>query len=127
MIRLSQASLTRRRSSRPLRWSAWCATLLLSAGSGWSLAAASPGGVQVTQRGPAIQTGEVALQRGATVRFVNDDGALLHHAYSKGDGFSFDIGEQASGTAVEVRFPTAGTFTVLCGIHPKMRLQVVVR
>lgn len=93
----------------------------------WGLAAAAPGAVDVAQRGRAFQPGELALQRGAMVRFVNDDGSLLHHAYAKGDGFSFDIGEQAPGTAVEVRFPTAGTFTVLCGIHPKMRLQVVVR
>lgn len=103
------------------------AACLAAAASGWSLAAYAEDVVQVAQRGRAFQPGELELRRGATVRFVNDDGRLLHHAYAKGDGFSFDTGEQAAGTAVDVRFSTPGTFTVQCGIHPKMRLQVSVR
>ncbi len=39
----------------------------------------------------------------------------------------FDLGEQAPGQAIEERFTTTGAFTVLCGIHPKMRLAVMVR
>jgi len=83
--------------------------------------------VTVTQSNRMFQPLQVEVARGGTIRFVNDDGQLLHHAYSKSPTFSFDSGEQAPGQAIEERFTTTGTFTVLCGIHPKMRLAVVVR
>lgn len=107
------------------RWLAFAC--MLSAMLGYGLAAYAQDVVQVAQRGRSFAPGELELRRGATVRFVNDDGKLLHHVYSKGDGFQFDIGEQAPGAAVDVRFVVPGTFTVLCGIHPRMRLQVLVR
>ncbi len=81
----------------------------------------------VSQRGRAFQPNEIQLQAGDTVSFINDDQQLLHHAYLTASGFSFDTGEQEPGTTARVRFTTAGTFTVLCGIHPKMRLSVTVR
>lgn len=81
----------------------------------------------VTQAHRKFQPQEVEVARGGTIRFVNDDGQLLHHIYSTSSAFSFDSGEQEPGKAIEERFPVAGTFTVLCGIHPKMRLSVTVR
>ena len=80
----------------------------------------------MTQANRKFQPQQVELERGGTIRFVNDDGQLLHHIYSTSPTFSFDSGEQEPGKAVETRFPVAGTFTVLCGIHPKMRLVVTV-
>ncbi len=90
-------------------WAAWAATLT------------------VAQHGRAFQPNEIQLNAGDVADFVNDDRDLLHHAYLKTPGFSFDTGEQEPGTTAHVRFTTPGTFTVLCGIHPKMRLSVVVR
>ena len=58
---------------------------------------------------------------------MNDDGDLIHHVQLAADGFGFDSGEQPSGTKTDVRFTKAGTFTVLCGIHPRMKLAVNVR
>ncbi len=80
----------------------------------------------VTQANRKFQPQQIEVARGGTVRFVNDDGQLLHHIYSTSPAFSFDSGEQEPGKTVEERFPVAGTFTVLCGIHPKMRLLVTV-
>lgn len=97
-------------------------TLILGAWAAW--AADTP---TVTQANRKFQPQQVEVARGGAVRFVNDDGQLLHHLYSTSPAFSFDSGEQEPGRIVEERFPVAGTFTVLCGIHPKMRLVVTVR
>ena len=79
---------------------------------------------QVSQKGRAFQPGELTIRRGETVQIVNDDGDLLHHAYVDSEGFSFDTGDQEPGSKTDVLFPVAGTFSVLCGIHPKMKLTV---
>lgn len=104
-----------------------CAAFILTAGCTWALQAWAADPMQVTQKNRAFQPKEVEIGRGDTLRFVNDDGYLLHHVYSKSDAFSFDTGEQPPGTAINVRFPAAGSYTVLCGIHPRMRLVVSVR
>ena len=95
------------------------APLGASAGSGLGAAL-----YQVSQKGRAFQPGELTIRRGETVQIVNDDGDLLHHAYVESEGFSFDTGDQEPGSKTDVLFPVAGTFSVLCGIHPKMKLTV---
>ena len=70
---------------------------------------------------------ELSITAGDTLVFVNDDGELLHHAYVRSDTFSFDIGEQAPGTQVPVRFTRPGSFQVRCDIHPRMVLDVTVK
>ena len=81
----------------------------------------------VSQKDRVFQPGTLTIARGDTVRIVNDDGELLHHAYVKTPQFSFDSGEQEPGSKTDVVFSVAGTFTVLCAIHPKMRLVVTVK
>ena len=83
--------------------------------------------VTVTQRGRAFQPAALEINAGDRVKVVNDDGDLLHHAYVDAATLKFDSGEQEPGTSLEIAFPVAGTFDVLCGIHPKMRLVVTVR
>jgi plastocyanin len=95
------------------------APLGASAGSGLGAAL-----YQVSQKGRAFQPGELTIRRGETVQIVNDDGDLLHHAYVDSERFSFDSGDQEPGSKIDVLFPVAGTFSVLCGIHPKMKLTV---
>lgn len=79
---------------------------------------------KVTQRGRAFQPSEISVKQGDTVQFINDDGDLLHHAYLNSDKFSFDTGDQEPGSKSDVVFSKKGDFTVLCGIHPKMKLVV---
>jgi plastocyanin len=78
----------------------------------------------ISQKDQAFNPREIAIRRGETLRFVNDDGELLHHAYLSTDTFSFDSGDQQPGSQFEVVFSVPGDFTVLCGIHPKMKLTV---
>jgi plastocyanin len=81
----------------------------------------------VQQRGRMFDPDEVALKKGDTLRIVNNDADLLHHAYVESASFNFDSGEQQPGTSVDIKFTQAGQFEVLCGIHPKMRLAVTVK
>jgi plastocyanin len=88
----------------------------------WSAAGTSPH--QVSQKGRAFKPGELTVRRGETVQIVNDDGDLLHHAYVESERFSFDSGDQEPGSKTDVVFSVSGTFFILCGIHPKMKLTV---
>ena len=78
----------------------------------------------VSQKGRAFTPLDVALNRGDTVLIVNDDADLRHHAYIDSDKFTFDSGDQEPGSKTSIAFPVAGTFEVLCAIHPKMKLIV---
>jgi plastocyanin len=80
----------------------------------------------VSQKDQAFHPGQLDIKRGETVEIVNDDGDLLHHAYVESKSFNFDSGDQEPGAKVDIVFPIAGSFTVLCGIHPKMKLHVQV-
>jgi len=119
MVKISNTRLSRREGGL-IGFAAACLCLL----SGLALADCSPGRFQVSQRGRAFRPGELSVNRGDVVQIVNDDGDLLHHAYIESDRFSFDSGDQEPGSKVDVAFTVAGNFTVLCGIHPKMKLLV---
>ncbi|KAB1074092.1 plastocyanin [Methylobacterium planeticum] len=78
----------------------------------------------VSQKGRAFLPVSLAVERGETVTIVNDDSDLLHHLYVESDRFTFDSGDQMPGSRTAITFTEAGTFQVLCGIHPKMKLAV---
>ena len=80
----------------------------------------------ISQKGREFEPREIMIKRGETLKFINDDGDLLHHAYLKSEAFSFDSGDQTPGSKFEVVFTVTGQFTVRCAIHPKMKLVVVV-
>lgn len=81
----------------------------------------------ISQKGKRFGPGDVALHVGEHITIVNDDGDLVHHAYIEADAFAFDSGDIEPGAKAVVAFPKWGDFTVLCGIHPKMKLTVRVR
>jgi plastocyanin len=81
----------------------------------------------ISQKNREFKPGEIAIQRGEALQFVNDDGDLLHHIYPNASAFKFDSGDQQPGSKFDVTFTVAGDFTVLCAIHPKMKLLVHVK
>jgi plastocyanin len=81
----------------------------------------------VSQKGREFHPGEMTIKRGETIKVINDDADLLHHAYIDSPTFSFDSGDQTPGTVTPIVFTVAGTFNVLCAIHPKMLLVVHVQ
>jgi len=90
-------------------------------------AALAAGPYQISQKSRKFQPGQITITRGEALRFINDDGELLHHAYLKSPDFQFDSGDQKPRSHFDVTFPVAGNFTVLCAIHPKMKLLVNVK
>jgi plastocyanin len=103
-----------------------CFTLvMLIGGAAWT--AQPPPLYMVSQKGRAFHPLTLSINRGDTVQIVNDDGDLLHHAYVESDTFNFDSGDQLPGSRTDVIFSVPGTFNVLCGIHPKMKLVVEVK
>ena len=87
-------------------------------------AALGAGPYAISQKDREFRPAEISIKRGEVLRFVNDDGELLHHAYLSTDTFSFDSGDQQPGSKFDVAFPVPGDYMVLCGIHPKMKLAV---
>jgi plastocyanin len=106
------------------KFGAFAAGTILAILGGFALAVSGPTPYQVSQKGRAFMPGELTIRHGATVQIVNDDADLLHHAYVDSERFTFDSGDQEPGSKTDVTFPVAGTFSVLCGIHPKMKLTV---
>ncbi len=108
----------------------WRFALLLSAGASIAIlglasaAALQPAQTQISQKGRAFRPGEINIHKNAPLEILNDDGDLLHHAFVESDQFNFDSGDQEPGSKVQIVFPVIGTFDVLCGIHPKMKLIV---
>ncbi len=88
--------------------------------------ALAAGPYPISQKNREFQPDQIAIKRGEALRFINDDGELLHHAYLTSPVFQFDSGDQKPGSSFEVVFPMAGNFTVRCAIHPKMKLVVKV-
>ena len=78
----------------------------------------------VSQQNQIFTPGELTIKQGETVEIVNDDGDLLHHLYIDSKKLQYDSGDQEPGAKVDITFPVTGTFDVLCGIHPKMRLAI---
>ena len=83
--------------------------------------------LQVSQHGLQFRPGAISIDRGDTVRVINDDGEVRHHAYVTSPQFSFDSGDQEPGHHSDITFTIAGHFPVLCAIHPRMRLDVDVK
>jgi plastocyanin len=112
--------------SRPTLYAAAFAAMLPSLmGIGW--AAATSKEHVVSQLGRTFKPAELHIRRGETVQILNDDGDLLHHVYLESSDFKFDSGDQGPGSRTNIMFPKVGSYTVLCAIHPKMRLIVHVK
>jgi len=90
----------------------------------WTLAGVAATQYIVSQKGREFRPHEITLNRGETITIVNDDADLRHHAYIDADNFKFDSGDQEPGSKTPITFTVAGTFDVLCAIHPKMELIV---
>ena len=89
-------------------------------------AAAASDIVLVEQRGRAFKPGNLDVARGQVVRFTNED-PFIHQVYVSDDKFRHDSGLQKPGATEDIAFTEAGTFQVLCAIHPRMTLSVHVQ
>ena len=68
---------------------------------------------------------ELKIKQGDTVKFTNSD-RLAHNIMVTDGSRVLNSGLQQPGQPFEAPFTLKGTFPVTCGIHPKMRMTVVV-
>ncbi len=95
-------------------------SVLCAVGAGAALAATSH---QVIESDKKFSVKTVEISVGDTVTFVNNDTIKHNIAIKK---MKFNSGLQEPGKNVDVVFDKSGKFKVRCGIHPKMKLKVVV-
>jgi plastocyanin len=102
-------------------------TLAIAFAAGIATAAVAFAATERTigQKGKVFSESEIALKKGDTVLFVNDD-TISHNIMSNTAGNSFNLGSQAPGLSTPVTFDKAGEIMVICAIHPRMKLNVKV-
>ena len=79
----------------------------------------------ISQFNRQFSPAQIHIERGTLVHFINDDN-VTHHVFIDSPDMQFDSGEQPVGKTIDVTFAKPGAFTVLCAIHPTMRLKVTV-
>lgn len=83
--------------------------------------------VTMDQKGLVFIPHVLAIQKGSTVRFLNNDNDQ-HNVYFLVDetGRTLDIGTYGPGVSVDHRFTEPGTVIVLCKLHLEMAAYIVV-
>jgi plastocyanin len=81
---------------------------------------------RVAQKGRQFAIAAIAIARGDSLQFTNED-EFLHQIYVASPDFRFDSAEQRPGQIIDLAFPVRGVFEVRCHIHPKMLLTVNVQ
>ena len=93
--------------------------VLALAGAAWAAT------VTVDQKNLKFSVRELKIAKGESIEFTNSDDTS-HNITIKGEGFSASSGLQGPGTPFKVPLVKAGVYKVTCGIHPNMRMTVIV-
>jgi plastocyanin len=80
---------------------------------------------QMAQRDKSFVPGVIAITRGSTVDFPNED-KFYHNVFSLSEGNSFDLQLYSAGASKSVTFENTGVVDVYCNIHPNMWGQILV-
>ena len=81
----------------------------------------------VGQKNKTFSIAAATLKPGDTMKFINDD-ATPHNVLITGPKDELrNSGVQEPGEAATFQFDKPGTYQVECGIHPKMKMRVVVK
>lgn len=99
--------------------------LILIAMAGASLVSAATVHL-IVQRGRAFAVKSITIAAGDTLHFGNED-SFIHQIFVDSPNLQFDSPEQLPGQFIDVTFAKPGEYTVLCHIHPLMRLSVTVK
>ncbi|HEY6257866.1 MAG TPA: plastocyanin/azurin family copper-binding protein [Xanthobacteraceae bacterium] len=79
----------------------------------------------VTQKGKAFSQTAMTIKKGDTLVFQNDDD-VVHNVMSSVPGSEFNLGAQQPGSKVSQAFSKSGEISVICAIHPRMKLTLTV-
>lgn len=79
----------------------------------------------IHQQGRAFSSESVTVKKGGALTFFNDD-TVPHNIMSTSKGNEFNLGSQPPGSSTDVTFNEVGDVTVICAIHPRMKMAVKV-
>jgi plastocyanin len=79
----------------------------------------------ITQKGRMFSSESATIKKGEALTFMNDD-SVPHNILSTSKGNEFNLGSQPPGSSTDVVFKEAGDVTVICAIHPRMKMTVKV-
>ena len=101
------------------------ALLMATAGASVVALAAEHEEQAIRQKGKVFSEAAITIKKGDVVAFVNDDN-VTHNVMSSDPGSEFNVGSQAPGVSTPVTFDKVGEFSVVCAIHPRMKMTVKV-
>ena len=79
----------------------------------------------IHQQGRLFSTESITVKKGESLTFLNDD-TVPHNIMSASKGNEFNLGSQGPGSSTDVTFKEVGDVTVICAIHPRMKMLVKV-
>jgi plastocyanin len=79
----------------------------------------------IGQKGKVFSESTITVKKGDVVVFVNDD-TVSHNVMTIGSVADFNTGSQAPGVSTPITFEKPGEFTILCAMHPRMKMVVKV-
>jgi plastocyanin len=79
----------------------------------------------IHQQGRMFSSESVTVKKGQALTFLNDD-TVPHNIMSTSKGNEFNLGSQPPGSSTDVTFKEVGDATVICAIHPRMKMVVKV-
>jgi len=98
-------------------------SLLLAA----TLASPQAAEIILSQKDKKFIPAKVEAKVGDSLTFVNDEKRKRHNIFTRSSEFSYlKIKKQKPGDRESVTLKNAGTVVVLCALHPKMKLTIVV-
>jgi cytochrome c peroxidase len=80
----------------------------------------------VDQKNLHFSVATLTIAKGDSVEFANTDDTS-HNITISGAGFTANSGLQRPGQPFRVPLVKVGTYKVTCGIHPNMRMTVIVQ
>ena len=102
-----------------------CGVVLILLALGFGAACADE--LEVLQVKQSFDPRSIEVASGTPVTFTNADDVKHNLKMVAPDGTQTDFGVEKPGEHTIMTFPAAGDYSVICGIHPRMKLKVTVK
>ncbi len=83
--------------------------------------------IAISQANQTFSSTALNLHTGDRISFRNDDSVTHNITVKTAEGEAVDLGLQKPGGAVSYQFASKGSYRVVCSIHPRMKMVVIVQ
>ena len=83
--------------------------------------------IAISQANQTFSSTTLNLHSGDKINFRNDDSVTHNITVKTAEGEAEDLGLQKPGGAVFYQFHAKGSYRVVCSIHPRMKMVVIVQ